>query len=164
MSAVRMVPVGELKPAPWNPRIITEERFKNLQRALASDPGFLELRPILAMADGTIYAGNMRFRAAVALGRDAVPAIVEDVDEAVAKQRAVRDNEQWGEWQEEELSELLAGIQAEGGDVAVLGLDERELERLVGVGDGQVSGPPEDPLATAVVCPRCGCRFEVART
>src|SRR5947209_1183087 len=62
------VPLTKLHPAPWNPRTIKDERFKNLCRSLEADPEFMVLRPVLATKDGLIYAGNMRFRAAQHLG------------------------------------------------------------------------------------------------
>ena len=157
--AVRLVPVGELHTAPWNPRIITEERFKNLQAAMRADPGFLALRPVLARSDGEIYAGNMRYRAAVAIGLERVPAIVEDVDDATAKARAVRDNEQWGEWEESALAKLLQGMSEQGADLALLGLYERELEALIGTGLEEAA---PDPEATWTQCPRCGVAFDPA--
>lgn len=157
---IKMVPIEDLHPAPWNPRVITEERFKNLQAAMTADPGFLALRPILARLDGEIFAGNMRYRAAVALGHQTVAAIVEDVDDATAKARAVRDNEQWGEWEDTSLAELLTGMSAEGADLALLGLSDRELEALVGIGTAQVA---PDPQATWTRCPRCGTTFDPAK-
>ena len=61
---VTAVPLHLLQPAPWNPRVIKEARFQNLCGSIQADPEFLWRRPILAQADGTIYAGNMRYRAA----------------------------------------------------------------------------------------------------
>ena len=57
-------PLAALHPAEWNPRDIRDERFQNLCRSIEADPEFLWRRPVLAQTDGTIYAGNMRFRAA----------------------------------------------------------------------------------------------------
>ena len=85
------VPLVELRPAPWNPRSITEERFQNLCDSIRADPDFLWHRPVLAQADGTIYAGNMRYRAAQHLGMETVPALVEDVSDRLARERALRD-------------------------------------------------------------------------
>jgi len=65
---VTAVSLLALQPAPWNPRSIKDDRFQNLCRSIEVDPEFLWRRPILAQADGTIYAGNMRFRAAQHLG------------------------------------------------------------------------------------------------
>ncbi len=98
---VERIPLARLKPAPWNPRLIMDPRFKSLCASLTADPEMLERRPVLAMADGTVYAGNMRLRAAQHLGWDAIPAVLEDVPEQLAKERALRDNNQSGEWQEE---------------------------------------------------------------
>ena len=50
---VQPVPLAALQPAPWNPRTIKDERFQNLCRSLEADPGFLQLRPILALANAT---------------------------------------------------------------------------------------------------------------
>jgi hypothetical protein len=58
--APALVPLVALTPAPWNPRSIKDERFQNLCRSIEADPEFLWRRPILAQADGTIYAGNQR--------------------------------------------------------------------------------------------------------
>lgn len=135
----RAVALSALHPAPWNPRLIKDERFKNLCRSIEADPGFLELRPVLATADGTIYAGNMRYRAAQHLGMASIPAIVEDVPEQLAKERALRDNQQWGEWQDDDLAEMLYALSEAGSDMDLLGFDDKDLQRLlasVGVGEG----------------------------
>ena len=59
------VPLEQLHPAPWNPRIIKDERFQNPLRSIQSDPDFIWRRPILATADGTIYAGKLAGRSTV---------------------------------------------------------------------------------------------------
>ena len=43
-----------------------------------------------------IYAGKMRYRAAQHLGMETIPAVVEDVPDQLARERALRDNAQWG--------------------------------------------------------------------
>ena len=131
MVQVESVPLSRLRPAPWNPRSISDERFQNLCRSIQSDPGFLQHRPVLATADGTIYAGNMRFRAAQQLGLDTIPAIIEDIPEQLAKERALRDNAQWGEWEGDELAALLAELKAQDSDLDLLGFNERELQKLL---------------------------------
>lgn len=125
------LPLASLKPAPWNPRLIRDARFQQLCRSLEADPAFMDERPILATADGTIYAGNMRWRAAQHLGWETVPARIADIPEQLAKERALRDNNQFGEWQEQELAELLAGLQTAGSDLDLLGFDEGRLSALL---------------------------------
>lgn len=135
------VALAKLKPAEWNPRTIRDERFKNLCDSIQADPEFLWRRPILATADGTIYAGNMRYRAASHLGLKAVPAIVEDVPEQLAKERALRDNAQWGDWKDDQLAEMVYQMAASGSDVKLLGIEEDELARLLGLtGAGGTEG------------------------
>src|SRR5438094_620939 len=110
------VPLGRLQPASWNPRKIKDERFQNLCRSIAADPEFLWRRPVLAVVDGTIYAGNMRYRAAQHLGMETIPAIIEDIPLQLAQERAMRDNAQWGEWEEDELANLLGELKANASD------------------------------------------------
>lgn len=129
-AAIEQVPVDQLHVSPTNPRTISPSRLENLKASLAADPRLLELRPILATPDGEIYAGNMRFRAAVALGWATVPAIVEAVDARTKRERMIRDNEQWGEWSDE-LADVLATLQRDGSQITTLGLDNSEIDRLL---------------------------------
>jgi ParB-like chromosome segregation protein Spo0J len=131
LPGVKRVPLSALKPAEWNPRLLREKRFRDLCRSLQADPGMLERRPILAQADGTIYAGNQRYRAAEHLGWTEVPAIVEDVPDTLAKERALRDNLNVGEWQEEALTEVLAGLQIDESDLGALGFDADDLNKYL---------------------------------
>jgi DNA modification methylase len=152
---VQSVPITRLHPAAWNPRLIKDDRFENLCASITADPGFLWHRPVLAQADGTIYAGNMRYRAAQHLGMTTIPAIVEDVPDQLARERALRDNAQWGEWQQDELAELLHQLGQTGSDLDLLGFDDRELQRLLdrlslqaSLGDPEVvPALPEGPVA-----------------
>ncbi len=143
-TIVQSVPLSDLRPAAWNPRSISDERFDNLCRSISADPDFLWRRPILAQADGTIYAGNMRYRAAEHLAMETVPAIVEDVPDQLARERALRDNQQWGDWEGDELAALLAQLRADGSDLDLLGFDERELQQLL---DRLNAEPLTDPEA-----------------
>ncbi len=139
-SIARVVRMPELRPAKWNPRTIDGASFRRLVRSLERDPGLLWGRPILAMRDGTIYAGNQRYQAALQLGvdwrtrhfgSDGVPAVLEDLMLEAAQERAVRDNSQWGEWVDQDLAEMLTELKARGVDLEILGLTSDELERLL---------------------------------
>lgn len=143
--AIQQVPLGRLHPAEWNPRTIRDERFQNLCRSIEADPDFLWRRPVLAQADGTIYAGNMRFRAAQHLNFVTVPAIVEDVSDILARERAIRDNRQWGDDAEDGLAALLSRLRDDGSDLDLLGFDERELQQLLDRLDHEpLAGDPDD--------------------
>lgn len=127
-----MVDVKMLHPDPNNPRRITERDMERLKRSIAEDPDFMRLRPILARPDGTVYAGNMRLQAAIALGMEDVPAILTDDPEAVIRKRAVKDNASFGEWVEEELGEYLQLLSDEDPDLdfGALGLDDATVRQL----------------------------------
>ncbi len=128
---MRRVAVGRLHYADWNPRTIEPERLENLKRSLEADPRMMDLRPVLATAAGEVYAGNMRLRAAQALGWPAVPAILEDVDPRTMRERMIRDNAQWGEWEKDELGRILLQLKAEGSDTSTVGIDSPELTKLL---------------------------------
>ena len=141
------VPLAALHPAPWNPRTISDARFQNLCASIQADHDFLWRRPVLAQSDGQIYAGNLRFRAAQHLGLKAIPAVIEDVSDQLARERALRDNQQWGEWEEDELAVLLTRLREEGSNVDLLGFDERELQQLLDRLDhtGTLTDPDDIP-------------------
>jgi DNA modification methylase len=149
---IERVPLERLRPAEWNPRLLKEKRFKELCKSLVADPGLLERRPILAMLDGTIYAGNQRFRAAQHLGWTTIPAVLDDVSADDAKARAIRDNNSAGEWQEDQYAALLYELGQSGVDLATLGADQKDIDALlasVGVGGAEedaVPEPPADPI------------------
>lgn len=147
IASPRLVPVADLHPWDQNPRTISPERFENLRRAIAADPEFLRLRPILARTDGLIYCGNQRYLAAVANGATAVPAILEDVDERTMRERAIRDNEQWGEWSDG-LALVLRSLEGEGSDLSLLGLEDDHVERLLAAALLSEGGEPEEPDLT----------------
>lgn len=152
------IPLSKLKPAAWNPRLIKDVRFQQLCRSLEADPEFMDERPVLAMLDGTIYAGNMRYRAAQHLGWETVPARLADIPERLARERTLRDNNQFGEWQEQELAELLAELKVEGSALELLGFEAAELNRLldsVGANGDTVAGVDELPEKFMVLV-QCG--------
>lgn len=167
-ALMERVPIGRLKPAPWNPRLIKDSRFKNLCKSLQADPDFMERRPILASSDGTIYGGNMRWRAAQHIGWETVPAIIDDIPEHLAKERALKDNNQFGEWQDQELAEVLVELQMGDSDLNLLGFDDKELHRLLdsvgALGEPDFVPVGEDEQGRLdqkkpVQCPECGCEF-----
>jgi hypothetical protein len=138
--AVQLVSMDRLHPAEWNPRMIMDADFRRLMDSIKRDPKFLEERPILAMTDGTIYGGNQRYRAVEALYAEGwegpwggmIPGRLVDIDQRLAKERALRDNNQWGEWQTDQLTDILAEIQGyDAQAVAALGFSDDDITALL---------------------------------
>jgi ParB-like chromosome segregation protein Spo0J len=152
---IERVPLSALHPAPWNPRIIKEKRFEALCRSIAADPTFIELRPILATKEGEIYAGNMRFRAVQHLSWETVPAIFTDISDVLAKERALKDNNEFGEYQDDELATLIDELQKQAVDVSTLGFPDNMLDML-----GVPEDEPETKEKHPLTCPQCGHSFD----
>ena len=148
--AVLLVPIGRLHPSEWNPRTIKDERFVNLCRSLEADPQFLWRRPILANESGVVMAGNMRLRAALHLGWETIPAIVEDVPDTLARERALRDNGSWGDWADDDLAEMLRELRDAGAAIDLLGFDAAALDALL----AEVSGETAKVLAGPTLADR----------
>jgi hypothetical protein len=106
----------------------------------------LAARPLVALPDGTVVAGNMRLRAARLLGWETVPTVYADLDETQARLWLLRDNNEYGEWQEDALGELLAQLSHEQADLDLTGFPPDELERLIAELGG---GAGEDGLDDA---------------
>lgn len=134
----RLVPIERLRGWERNPRSITPERLEQLKRALRSAPLMLWVRPLAALPDGRVILGNQRLRAitemraAGEMGWETVPVVTVDLDERTAAEWAIRDNNEYGVWQEEELAALLREMQQGGSDLDLTGFDASELDRLLG--------------------------------
>lgn len=131
LTVVR-VPLTALHPNTRNPRTISDERFAALKQSLAADPDMLLARPIIALPDGTIIAGNMRALAALDLGWQEVPCVYADLDPDRAKTWMLRDNRPYGEDDEDLLAELLFELEQSQRDLLPLtGFNDEDLARLL---------------------------------
>ena len=139
---VEWVPIGQLRPNPKNPRRISAAQLESLCRSIEQDPGFMTIRPLIATADGVIVGGNQRLAAVKRLKWTEVPVVRLAMDDQLAATRAIRDNGSWGEWDEQELGDLLSELESRGTDVGSLGFDHADLERILAQVDA--TGPSDD--------------------
>ena len=154
------VPIAQLHESPVNPRTITDEAFERLKQNVLAAPDMLKARPIIALPDGEIICGNMRHRVLTAIAEQAgngpgtiseatAPTFVADLDENEKREWMLRDNNEFGDWEQDALAELMAAHQAGGGDMALLGFANSEVDDLLkradsdagGGGGGGTSGP-----------------------
>jgi len=153
--------VASLRPWPENPRCISDARLADLMRAMAADPEMLSARPLIVLPDGTVICGNQRLVAARDLGWRTIPVIVVDLDSERARLWALRDNNQYGEWREHELAELLSELDAAGIDLALSGFSSADLDRLLS--DIESEADPDDapPLPLGEPVSRVGEVYEL---
>lgn len=159
---LQFIPIEALTPWEKNPREISRAKMDALKLAIRQDPEMLLARPVVANEDGTIAAGNMRFRAISEMVRSngdgdisnrvrewgGVPTFVRDLDEKEFLEVAVRDNQNYGEWVEEDYAGLVVGYLDElEGSAELLGLDDADekamrsaVERLI---ESEEAPPPD---------------------
>ena len=97
--------ITELKANPKNPRVIKDEKFKQLVKSIKDFPEMMDKRPLVCVTDvdGKLYplGGNMRLKAIKELKMSEIPDTwVMLADEWTAEQRnefVVKDNLAMGE-------------------------------------------------------------------
>jgi DNA modification methylase len=147
------VPLEELRPDPSNPRRITAKRRAILERQVADD-GFMRARPVIALPDGMIVAGEQRWRARARIGRETCYAFFADLDAAARVEWAARDNNHAGEWVGDALGELLGSERAPD-RLALMGFTSDDVDRIVkpakrdrtsAAGSDELPVLPDDPV------------------
>ena len=100
--------IADIKPNPKNPRVIKDEKYRQLMHSLATFPEMLDKRPLVCFTDIdgklVVLGGNMRLKAATELGMKELPVTM--ADDWTEEQRAeflIKDNVGFGEWNWEEL-------------------------------------------------------------
>jgi ParB-like nuclease family protein len=100
--------LSALRMWPQNPRTIRPARLDDLKRAMSLERAMLEAKPLLALPDRTVFAGNRRLRAARELGWESIPVVtVSGLSPERVKSSALLDNNSFGEWDEPALAEFL---------------------------------------------------------
>ena len=100
--------ITQIKPNPKNPRVIKDEKYRQLMHSLRNFPEMLEKRPLICFTDNdgnlTVLGGNMRLKAASELGMKELPVILADTwTEEQKAEFLIKDNVGFGEWNWGEL-------------------------------------------------------------
>lgn len=136
---IENIPIERLKFASYNPRSISQHEFESLQRSI-DEYNFVE--PVVTnKRNMTIIGGHQRVRAAQALGLKTVPVVFVDLDDGREKALNVALNKISGEFDNDQLAELLHGLEPE--DFDLTGFTEDELDALQ---DGFIEHDDEGPV------------------
>jgi DNA modification methylase len=123
------VPLGELHADPNNPRKINGKRMAILERQVTDDD-FMRARPVIALPDGMIVAGEQRWKARRRIGRETCFAMFADLDAQQRAEWAARDNNHAGEWVAEALDELLPKDRHPD-RLAAMGFSVEDVDKLI---------------------------------
>jgi hypothetical protein len=141
---IPLVPVGELRPDPANPRTHSEAQVAKLAEAIRT-VGWTN--PIIADDDGTILAGHGRLRAALRLGMTAVPVLTfSDLPAEVRRLILIGDNrlaEDAG-WDREALAGLMEELRDGGFSLAATGFDDAEIDAIIAEAQAAADGAAGD--------------------
>ncbi len=127
---IEQVPIGDLRPAPFNPRRISDDELEALTRSIQE---FGLVNPIIARReDKIVIGGHQRLVAARRLGLETVPVIFVDLSVEQARLLNLALNKISGDWDQELLARLLADLQAAPDvDVTLSGFGEDEVANLL---------------------------------
>jgi hypothetical protein len=130
VNRIEMFPIGELKPIERNPNVHPEEQIQKFIAGI-NEYGFLV--PLLVNDAREIIAGEGRFLAAQRIGLTEIPGIVVDhLTSTQVKAFRIFDKKLCETpWNTGLLTELLAEIEGDGGNMDALGFNEGELSRML---------------------------------
>jgi DNA modification methylase len=146
---VQMLPISHIKLNPRNSRTHSAKQIRQIANSIVA---FGFTNALLVTEDGTLIAGEGRYRGAQLLGLAKVPVIVL-VGLSPARQRAlaIADNKiaENAGWDRErlaiEIPELAGLLETEGLDVSILGFEAVEIDQLV-TDFEEGAADPEDGL------------------
>ncbi len=126
---IKEVPIEEIKPAPYNPRVDLQPgdvEYENLKRSIM-EFGVVQLL-VWNQRSGNLVGGHQTFKVLLELGRKKVPCAVVDLDEKKEKLLNVALNKIGGDWDERKLSVLLQDLSFM--ELEMTGFEPYELKEL----------------------------------
>lgn len=134
-AELKVLPVGVLKPAAYNPRKKLKPGDKEYEKIKASIQEFGFADPLVVNSDMTIVGGHQRLNCAIDLGYTEVPCAIVDVDKVREKALNIALNKITGAWDEDMLADLLKDLEASEFDLGLTGFDVPEIESLFNTAD-----------------------------
>jgi DNA modification methylase len=127
---LEMWALDRIKPYEKNPRTLPE---KAVAKVVGSLKTFGFQKPIVVDEAGVIIAGHVVFKAAQQAGFTRVPVLISQLDAKAAKAYRLADNRtaQETDWLDDLLRQEVTALDDEGFDLASLGFDDRELQKLL---------------------------------
>jgi len=148
MEEIKQMKIEELKTSEYNPRKISEQELKKLENSIKNF-GFVV--PIVVNQNpermNVVIGGHQRIKIAERMGMKEVPSMCVDLD--ITKERALNLalNKISGEFEEDQLIDLLMKIEEENEDLLNLtGFNNEEVNYLLGLGERE----KEDIFASSI--------------
>jgi ParB-like chromosome segregation protein Spo0J len=150
--------LAELTKAPYNPRKITPEQAKALQRSLTE---FGTVEPIIwNKQTGHIVGGHQRLDALQSLGETDTDVLIVDMPEEREQALNIALNKISGDWDNGMLSDVLLSMHDELRELA--GFSEDEIKSLMNqfsIPDDNKDIDEEAFKDTKHECPSCGFKW-----
>jgi len=120
-------PIDTLKPLEGNPR------KGDVQAVMRSYDRFGQRKPIVALKDGTVIAGNHQLKAARELGWTEIAVVFVEDDEQTAQAFALADNRtaDLGTYDNEALADMLKAVSIDPELLSATGYDADDLAELL---------------------------------
>lgn len=129
-AQLKVLPVGVLRPAAYNPRKKLKPGDKEYEKIKNSITEFGFADPLVVNSDMTIVGGHQRLAVAMNLGYTEVPCAVVDVDKVREKALNIALNKITGAWDDSLLADLLKDIEDSDFDLGKTGFEPPEIETL----------------------------------
>ena len=145
------IEISKLKPNPNNPRLIKDDKYRQLIKSIKEFPEMLELRPVVVNKDMVVLGGNMRLKACKEAGLSEIPYILaENLTEEQQKEFIIKDNVGFGEWEWDMLANEwdTEKLQEWGLDLSLFDYEPQNKEKEV-----------DENISTDHECPSCGYKY-----
>ena len=125
------LPLGQLRPAAYNPRKARKPSDKEYQKIKNSIQEFGYVEPIIVNYDMTVIGGHQRLTVLKDLGYTEAQCVVLHIeDEAKVKALDIALNKISGEWNEQLLADLLVDLQDAQFNLDLTGFEAPEIDQL----------------------------------
>ena len=127
----RAIPIGDLRPAAYNPRKKLKAGDKEYEKIKNSIQEFGYVEPIIVNYDMTVIGGHQRLTVLKDLGYTEVECVVLHIeDEHKVKALNVALNKITGAWNEQLLADLLVDLQSADFNTDLTGFEPAEIDQL----------------------------------
>lgn len=129
---IRKIPINELLPADYNPRVdlrVEDEAYKSLEKSMDA---FGYVAPIVwNQRTGNVIGGHQRLKILLAKGHKEVEVSRVDLSEDDEKLLNLALNKITGRWDMDKLEEVLKEIEGSESDILLSGFSQEELDDLL---------------------------------